>query len=148
MNIADLLSYVAPLIPAVSSMVNDWKDWRKKHTKRPNVLLMLTTLVIAWMITWSANRQHDTEESRMQRDAQRQSQALSDLQSQNRALIAQNDSLDKGVNQLQDRNRDLQSDMDALRQQFKVKASRTRGPSEKLTTSDSVQVTVTRAKHP
>ncbi len=128
MNIGDLLSYVAPVIPAATSTVNGWRDWREKHKARLNLFLIAFAVVIAWILLFYDNQQHRAEAIKMQKSTAEQARMLSDLKAQNQTLV--------------DRNQDLQNDMDALRKHFKVRSKRDRSLEENLTTSDSVKATV------
>ena len=75
MDIGELIAYVSPLIPIAASIVNDWEDWRKKHTKRSNVVLMILAIVFAWAMIWYDNQGH-------RKQAHEQAQALSELEAQ------------------------------------------------------------------
>jgi cell division protein FtsB len=129
------------MIPATTSMMNGWGDWRKKHKVRSNLILIAFALVIAWTLLFYGNQQHRAEAIKMQKSTAEQAQMLSDLKAQNQVLIAQ-----KQI--LVDQNRDLQNDMDALRRHFNVRSKRERTLDENIVVSDSVKATVKRVPHP
>jgi sensor histidine kinase regulating citrate/malate metabolism len=148
MNIGDLLSYAAPTIPAVTSIVNDWKEWRKKHRARTNIFLLICAVLIAWILILRDSRQHHAETDQLQNRIVSQARVLFNLQNQNQNLIKQSNDMQNDLNALLTRNQDLQNDMNALRHRFNVKSYRTREIGEHMTTSDSVEVTVHHASHP
>lgn len=133
MNVS-LLSYVAPLIPAATSVVNEWKEWRRRHKERANVFLIVCAVAVAEVLLVCDNQQRQAAASEMRDNIVEQARILSDVKSQNQNLIT--------------RNQDLQNDMDALRERFKVRSRRTRNLEEKLAISDSLKVTVKRSQNP
>jgi hypothetical protein len=66
MYVGDFLSYVAPLIPAATSILNEWKGWRKKHKEILNVFFIASAVAVAWTLLFYGNQQQRREASEMQ----------------------------------------------------------------------------------
>jgi hypothetical protein len=128
----DWLLYIAPVLPAVTPIYNEWKKWRKNKKLGINLVLTVGAVFVAWGVIYVGTEQ--TRES-----ASQQSAKLSLLQKQSRDLIIQT--------------QDLQDDVNSIRAtQYYLPAHRTRvateddGTTLTLHVTDSATATVTPAE--